>query len=564
MSLGDVSLACCSVLVDDLVQGGMEHACVSPGSRSTPIALALERDPRVTVRVHLDERSSAYFALGIAKVLRRPVAVATTSGTAAAELLPAVIEGSQSRTPLILLTADRPPRLRGTGANQTIDQVALYGDYAPYFESPLPAIKGGVDWRNLGEEVRVALRAQPPGPVHVNLPFDEPLVPQGEAVDLGDPGTAPFAETTTGARAFMHEDLERAVRELSGVERGAIVIGAYQYHPEDVTLLGRRLRWPVLSEPSSGRYPGWSLAAGQALISSTTWASEHRPDVVVQVGATPTTRSMQSFVTSAERLIVIDDFFPEPDPESRATWRLHAHANSLAGALEHRVEPSVGSWLDNWNRADIVARGAIDDVIDGWNEPFEGRVARDIAALIHEGPLVVGSSMPIRDLDYYMAPREGLRVIANRGASGIDGFVSTALGVAAIWTEAPTFALCGDLTFLHDVGALMWNARRGLDAVIVVLNNGGGTIFGFMPQRALPEFERLFETPHGLDIGAICAAAGAGHARVEHANELVPAARDAASRRGVHVVEVLIDPELDRMRHGEVQAAVDDALRALA
>jgi 2-succinyl-5-enolpyruvyl-6-hydroxy-3-cyclohexene-1-carboxylate synthase len=592
MSLGDVNIECAWALVDGLVGGGMVHACVSPGSRSTPIALALDRHPAVTTHVHLDERSSAFFALGIAKATGRPVTVATTSGTAAAELLPAVVEGSQARVPLVLLTADRPPRLRGTGANQTIDQVELYGKYVrAYLEPPMPTMEEDASvWAETGRAAVRASAGLPIGPVQVNCAFDEPLVPAGE----------PFRRATAYAELsfrkpwegpVLPEDIERAAGHLSGA-RGIVVAGGMSWGDMHLVLdLADRLEWPVVAEPTSrGRIPEQALAAGLFLLQSEVWLATHAPEVVLHVGAYPTSRPAQSLVASVRALLVVDVHHPEPDPEGRATWRLRAQPEDLAGALVGRpfardgepmlfgvtdstvprgkdleavrIAPSPMGWRAEWLGADTRARTVVDETLDRWDKPFEGRVARDLAAAIpDDATLVVGSSMPIRDLDFFMAPRNGLRVLANRGASGIDGFVSTALGVAAV--GAQTYALCGDLTFLHDVGALVWNARRGLDAVFVVLNNGGGTIFGYLPQQALLEFERLFETPHGTDLAAICTASGAGHRRVERADELVPAV-EAAAGRGVQVVEVVIDPELDRARHGEVQAAVDEALRPLA
>lgn len=592
MSLGDVNLACAWALVDELAGHGIAHACVSPGSRSTPIALALDRHPAVTTSVHLDERSSSFFALGLAKATGKPVAVLSTSGTATAELFPAVVEASQSRVPLVLLTADRPPRLRGTGANQTIDQIGIFGVYVrACLEPPLPATNDDVSaWAETGRTAVRAAAGLPIGPVQVNCAFDEPLVPTGE----------PFRRATAYSdRSFrkpweglvLPEDIDRAAEFLSGA-RGIVVAGGMAWgdlHP--VLDLADRLEWPVMAEPTShARVPEGALAAGPFLIGSEAWLATHAPEVVLHVGAYPTSRTTQSLEASVGTLLVVDVHHPEPDPERRATWRLKAQPEDLGGALigrpfardgepillaftgstipggedpkAARIAPSPLGWRAEWLGADTRARTVIDETLGGWGEPFEGRVARDLAAAIPDGGrLVVGSSMPIRDLDFFMAPRHGLKVLANRGASGIDGFISTALGVAA--SGAPTYALCGDLTFLHDVGALVWNARRGLDAVVVVLNNGGGTIFGYLPQRSLPEFERLFETPHGVDLGAICAASGAGHTRVERADQLLPAV-DAAAGGGVQVVEVVIDPELDRARHAEVQAAVDETLRSLA
>ncbi|MGH2594683.1 MAG: 2-succinyl-5-enolpyruvyl-6-hydroxy-3-cyclohexene-1-carboxylic-acid synthase [Actinomycetota bacterium] len=557
MGAGDVSLRCVSVLVDELVRGGMQHACVSPGSRSTPLALALARRLDVEVHVHLDERASAFFALGIAKATGRPVAIACTSGTAAANFFPAVVEASQARVPLVVLTADRPPRLRGTGANQTIDQTDLYGRYVRLFvDAPVPAENAdAATWREIGHRAVSAALDTPPGPVHVNLPFEEPLMP--EDVSISTRSVVSMARATHSG-PVRRADLDRADRELA-TERGAILIGSMPEPPMSVLALGHHLGWPIFAEPiSRARVPG-VLTAGQASLSSDAFMRAMSPDVVLQVGATPTTRASQRLALGAKRLVVVDDHHPEPDPEGRS-WRLEIDPEVFATALVDRFEPRpTNAWAEGWFLADGLARRTIDELYDAWEEPYEGRVARDLAAAIPDGAtLVVGSSMPIRDLDYAMAPRDGLRVLANRGASGIDGFVSTVLGVAA--SGAPTYALCGDLTLLHDAGSLLWSARRGLDAVFVVPNNDGGGVFSFLPQHELPEHGYLFTTPHRLDIGALCAAAGAGHTQITGADELIPAVERAAAAGGVHVVEVPSDRERNVDRHAEVQAAVDAAL----
>jgi 2-succinyl-5-enolpyruvyl-6-hydroxy-3-cyclohexene-1-carboxylate synthase len=564
----DVALRCASVFVDGLVHGGLEHATVSPGSRSTPIALALRRHPGVRVHVHLDERASAFFALGIAKATGRPVAVACTSGTAAAELLPAAVEASMSRVPLLLLTADRPPELRGVGANQTIDQVRLYGRYVKrYLEAPVPGDEPGpARWRALAAEAISAVTGGPPGPVHVDLPFREPLTPTAtgpafEPAPLARQealGTPP--EVADGTSTRTDPDDEGFLEEIRDVGRGAIVAGSLRGAAPAIVELAGRLGWPLLAEPTSGlRVPG-ALAAGQFLLSNGSFASDHVPELVVQVGAAPTSRAGLAFVAAAERLVIEDPDDLVADPARVAERWFRSPPDRLAEVAIDRLagRPDDG-WLRGWLEADARARRAVDAALDARDDPDEGRLARDVAASLPEGStLVVGSSMPVRDLDAYMLPRDGLRVLANRGASGIDGFVSTVLGVAA--TGAPTTALCGDLTLLHDVGSLLWSARRGADAVFVVPNNDGGVIFSFLEQRSLPELEELFTTPHGLDLGAVCHAAGAGHRRVERARGLSPALEDARAAGGVHVLEVPIDRDTNVRRHAEVHAELARAL----
>jgi 2-succinyl-5-enolpyruvyl-6-hydroxy-3-cyclohexene-1-carboxylate synthase len=567
---GDVALACCRLLVDELVRGGLEHACVAPGSRSTPIAVALARDPRVRVHVHLDERAAGFAALGIAKATGRPAAVATTSGTAAAELLPAAVEASMARAPLVLLTADRPPELRGVGANQAIDQRELFGRYAGFREAPVPAQGAGAAWRALGWEAAHHATSGP-RPFHLNLPFREPLVPEGAPVDLAAADHPHEGPRVVAARRAREDQVAALVEAVAGVERGLVYAGTLREAAPAVLDLAEALGWPVVAEPTSGlRLPGRALAAGQPLLAEEGFVRTHLPEVVLQVGAAPTSRAGLALAAAVPRLLIVDPDDLVADPNRRAERRIVAPAEALArGALERLDVPGPGgrgsaarraAWLAWWREADERARRAIDDLLDSWEEPFEGRVARDLAAALPPGSvLFVGSSMPVRDLDAFMAPREGLRVLANRGASGIDGSVSTALGVAAAW-PGPAAALIGDLALLHDAGSLLWSARRGADLVLVVPDNAGGAIFTFLPQAGLPEHEELFVTPHGLDLGAVARAAGAGHVRVERASELVPAVERALAAGGVHVVEVPSDRARNVERHREVGEAVAHAL----
>ena len=561
MNEGDVAFRAMWSLVDGFASCGVRLASISPGSRSTPIALALARHPGIDLHVHLDERASGFFALGAAKATGTPTVVACTSGTATANLFPAIVEASMSRVPLIVLTGDRPPELRGVGANQTIDQLELYGRYVRAFEdAPVPSHGDGeAEWRERGVRAVATALARRPSPVHLNLPFREPLVPgelptPGSRIERQLPPSGPLPPPPPA------DAVDVVAEYLRDVRRGVIYVGGLREEASSIAALARSLRWPLIAEPHSGARSGDASSAAQFLLSNEAFAAAHRPQVVLQFGAAPTSRASLSFVANAEHLVIIDPDDLVADPARHAELSVVADAGTMAAELIEREphrEPT--DWIRSWGEADERARRAADELVDAWDEPFEGRVARDVADAIPEGSqLLAGSSMPIRDLDAYMRPRRGIRVLANRGASGIDGFVSTILGAST--SGVPTFALLGDLTLLHDIGSLAWCARRGYDAVLVVLNNGGGTIFSFLAQRDLPELERLFTTPHAVDIGAIARSCGAGHTRVERAREIPSAILDATRAGGVHVVEVAVDAELNLRRHAEVHAAVSAAL----
>jgi len=560
---GDVALACMRAFAGALVRSGVGEVGLSPGSRSTPLALAVAREPGLHAHVHLDERASAFFALGVAKAAGHPAAVVTTSGTAAANLFPAVVEASMARVPLLLLTADRPPELRGVGANQTIDQVELFGPYVRWFvDADVPTVSEDAlgAWGDLARRAVARSLGPTPGPVHVNLPFREPLVPSGAEVALGG---APPGRTIEGHQpppAPTSAEIDM-LREMLSLERGVIVAGSLRAAGRPALDLGERRGWPVLGEPTSGlRVPG-TLSTGSLMLGDPKFAKDHVPQVLLQLGAAPTSRAGLGFAGGAERLVIVDPDGLVGDPAGHADLRIEADPASLLETVLSDLRPaSSTSWFDGWRRADDAARRAVDVVLEMWDEPYEGRIARDLAACLRDGAtLVVGSSMPVRDLDAYMAPRNGLRVLANRGASGIDGFVSTVLGVSVV-AVPPTFALCGDLTLLHDAGSLLWSAQRGYDAVFVVPNNDGGGIFDLLGQRALPELDTLFVTPHGLDLARLADASGAGYERVERADDLVAAIERAAAAGGVRIVEVPIDRERSIARRAEVAAVVASAL----
>ncbi|GAA1302424.1 2-succinyl-5-enolpyruvyl-6-hydroxy-3-cyclohexene- 1-carboxylate synthase [Planotetraspora silvatica] len=544
--------ALATVLADELVRCGVTDVVLAPGSRSAPLALAMHAESRLRLHVRIDERSASFLALGLAKRSERPVAVICTSGTAAANFHPAVIEASESGVPLLVLTADRPAELRGTGANQTIDQVKLYGSAVRWYaEIGVPEDRPGqvAYWRSLaGRAYQRALGPSDPGPVHLNVAFREPLIPDGdttwcESLD-GDAGGAWIRARVAPPSSALH---------IPPTRRGVLVVGDGAPGVRRYVAAAGMAGWPVLSEPNGGgRYGDHAISAYHFLLSDPEFARAHRPDVVVTLGRPGLSRPLMSWLRRAdEHIVVATDLTRWPDPTRSAT--------QVAQAVEIPIAAGDDSWLRSWRQADHVAREAIDGVLGsaGLTEP---RLARDLAGLLPNGSLFFcGSSTPIRELDQTMRPRRGLRLMANRGASGIDGLVSTAMG-AALAHNGPTYALIGDLTLLHDQNGLVLGPREPRpDLCLVVVNNDGGGIFSLLPQAALEgPFERVFGTPHGVDLGYVAAASGVPHTLVEDIDDLPRAIKGD----GLRMVEVRTDRAENAAVHVAMRDAVREAMRA--
>ena len=554
----------CATLVDEFVRGGVTDAVISPGSRSTPLALALAGNEWLRVHVILDERSAGFFAVGLAQASGRPPVVLTTSGTAAAELVPAVVEAHQARLPMVVCTADRPPDLHHISAPQTIVQRGIYAEAVRWsFE---PGVVEGLPetaWRSLASRAVAEATANVagPGPVHLNLAFRDPLVEEPGALPEGRPDFRPWhrADRTPGTPA------RELAAELHG-RRGVIVAGK-RCGRTAIHHLAEALQWPVLADPRSQARGGpTSVAAFDGLLRSPGFRPSGDVETVLRLGEPPASKVLSQWLArldGAEQLVV-DPYGRWPDPERRADRVVHADPTAFCSELMDAVHPAPDGWLGPWLAAEAAAQAAIDDVLSTHPEATEPGTARQLtSALPDDVTLFVSSSMPIRDIEWFGHPMSAHKVHANRGANGIDGIVSSALGVAAASGRAGAVALLGDLAFLHDAGGLLGAGDRGVSCTFVVLDNGGGGIFSFLPQAtALPaeRFEQLFGTPQRADLVALAGAHGIGSTVVERADEVLPAVEAARAAGDVRVVIVRTDRAANVAVHDELHAAVAAAL----
>jgi 2-succinyl-5-enolpyruvyl-6-hydroxy-3-cyclohexene-1-carboxylate synthase len=580
--------------VEELGRSGVRDVVVCPGSRSAPLALALGADPSIQMWLHLDERAAGFFALGLARASRRPVAILATSGTAVVNIHPAVVEACEGRVPLVVLTADRPPELRDRGAPQAIDQDHLFGRHAKWYvelavpedDPRLVAHLRGV----VGRAVAVAAEA-PAGAVQLNLPFREPLVPTGDlrpapgvasaatrgtATSAASAGPPAAVRLVAGVRIPSEADLSALAARVGAAARGLIVCGPIDrpgFAPA-VARLAAATGFPILADGLANLRCGphdrtHVVVRHDTILRSADFRAAHGPDVVVRFGGTPTSKALWTWLgdMDADQVVVDDGGWNEPT--MRPATIVRADPVQLADALSSRLPgPGSATWLEEWLAADRAADGALRTWLAGLGESFEAAAIPETAAGLSDGSvLFVGNSMPVRDLDAYLpGGSTAIRCIGNRGANGIDGVVSSALGAAAAG-EGPVVLIVGDVSFLHDLNALIAARLNRISATIVLLNNDGGGIFSFLPQAetdrvevGLPErFEALFGTPHGIDVGPIVMALGGEHRRIG-AGELTGAVAASLGRPGVRVLEL----RTDRTRNVELhRAAIAAAVAAI-
>jgi 2-succinyl-5-enolpyruvyl-6-hydroxy-3-cyclohexene-1-carboxylate synthase len=561
------STAFARVLVDELVRGGVTDAVLAPGSRSAPVALALaaaERAGRLRLHVRIDERTAAFLALGLAKASGRPVPVLTTSGTATAHLHAAVLEADASGVPLLALTADRPPELRSTGANQTIEQPALYGG-AVRWVADVGVPEAGREeaqnryWRSLVSRALLVARGElssDPGPVHLNLPFREPLLPDAEPpAELhgpwaGRPDGAPWTEAALAPVA---------VRSAPSTGPRTLVVAGDV--PSDLGRAAAALAdgcgWPVVAEPSSGAWNAAGVVRGGALLLGVAdWLAGHRPDRVLVVGRPTLSRPVSALLADPDVHVETVAAHPRWADATRRTELV-----SLGTAVDPPAAPLAEGWLSGWQEAADAVGAAVDAVLDAAPTLTAARLARDLVAALPAGALLVlGSSTPVRDVDRLAVPRGDVTVLANRGVAGIDGTISTAIGAAAVHGDR-TFALLGDLTFLHDAtGLLLGEGEPRPDLTLVVRDDDGGGIFAQLEpgdERHAADYRRVFGTPHGRDLVAVAEAMGWPATVVSTAGDL----HAALALGGPRVVIVRTDQRAEAHLAHELREAAAAALR---
>ncbi|MFC7137302.1 2-succinyl-5-enolpyruvyl-6-hydroxy-3-cyclohexene-1-carboxylic-acid synthase [Halobaculum litoreum] len=571
-------------VADELAAAGVDAVCITPGSRSTPLTVAFDRHPGVHVFSHLDERASAFFALGRARRTGAVTPLVCTSGTAAANFHPAVMEAAQSRVPMLLLTADRPPELRDSGANQTVDQEKLYGDAVRWYKDLPEPEADDRKLRSLRTDLARAVstaEGTPAGPVHLNVPFRKPLEPVavegGVPADLprlaaeGRDGDEPFVSTTAGHPMPDDRGVRRLAEALSA-ERGLLVAGPADPpgpDPQAVTALAHATGFPLLVDPLSGLRFGSAtrvapvLGGYDGVLANGAPADWPDPEVVLRFGASPTSKPLRKYLAGTDaRQLVVDPAGGWREAEFTATDLVVADPSRLCGALSRHVGgPDSTAWRERWE----AAEAAHWDAVDAEERFFEGRVLADVVDLAPEPSTVfVSNSMPVRDADRFAAPAaKGLTMLGNRGASGIDGIVSTALGAGSATTDDLTL-VTGDLAYYHDMNGLLALGRCDVDATVVVVNNDGGGIFHMLPiERFDPPFTGQFKTPHGLDFEPTGALYDLSFARVDGDDRETfrDRYRESVSSEGTEVIEVTSDAEAS---HRVREALADEVAERVA
>lgn len=588
-----------SAFVDELVRSGLQDIVISPGSRSTPLAVLAAEHAGMRVWMNIDERSAAFFALGMAKAKGQPVALLCTSGTAAANYMPAVVEANLARVPLVVLTADRPHELRDVGAPQTIQQIGLYGDHVKWFmEMPIPEpashmIRHG---RLMASRAIAEASGKPSGPVHLNFPLREPLLPDLDHPELFGAGRdhgRPYVEVRSGNKQVDESFAKTLARDLAEEKKVVIVCGPFDdpEFPEAVTELAAKLNCPIVADPlsqlRSGSHGKEHVIEGyDAFLRDEPTVEALAPDIILRFGAMPVSKPLLLYLNryANSRMIVVDEGGWR-DPTLLASEMIFADSalfcrtlSSAIGDLEQENssfrsenvtenDRNKGSWMERWRKINQLTKEVLAEEIgktaERGEELFEGRIFTELERMMPpETVLVVGNSMPIRDLDtFYSSNEQRIRIIGNRGANGIDGLVSTALGASA--TGANVVLVLGDLSFYHDMNGLLASSLHDLSLTVILVNNDGGGIFSFLPQADLPRhYEMLFGTPTGLDYRYAAEMYGGRFERIDSWEKFREVFSRAVHANGLDVIEVPTDRQGNVEQHRRIWRRLSEALSA--
>ncbi|WP_449537347.1 2-succinyl-5-enolpyruvyl-6-hydroxy-3-cyclohexene-1-carboxylic-acid synthase [Ferdinandcohnia sp. Marseille-Q9671] len=551
--------------VDELVRVGVTETIVSPGSRSTPMAILMAEHPKMNITVNIDERSSAFYALGVAKATKKPVAILCTSGTAAANYYPAIVEAYHSRVPLIVLTADRPHELRDVGAPQAINQNQLYGNFAKWFvEMALPEESEQMlsYVRTVAGRAAGTALSAPAGPVHLNFPFREPLIPDLEIDNLwcsNENYSTKNINLVVGTPKMSEEHTHHIIELINNGKKGIIVCGAHfdDEFGQAVVDLAEALQFPILADPLSQLRSGehvksFVLEGYDAFLRDEHFRNRFSPDVIIRFGAMPVSKSLLQYIQKHKdsTQIIVDGDGGWRDPTLSATDMVYCDeidfCNKVVARIQKRNNPS---WVNAWITVNEITKQNL-SAVHTEEALFEGKVFSELQEILPKNStLFVGNSMPIRDLDTFFTNNEkSIKVLANRGANGIDGLVSTAIGVSS--KHQHTVLVIGDLSFYHDLNGLLAAKQHNLNITIVLINNDGGGIFSFLPQSAEEKhFETLFGTPIGLDYEHAVKMYGGNFISVTNWTEFKETILTSLSNKGLTVVEVKSDRKENVMIH---------------
>ncbi len=559
-------------LVDELVQAGVTDAVISPGSRSTPIAYLLAEHPGMKTWLNIDERSAAFFALGMAKEQQKPVVLLCTSGTAAANYFPAIVEARISRVPLIVLTADRPHELRDVGAPQAIEQINLYGNHAKWFvEMPLPDAA-----EDLLRFVRTTIcRAvatsiqRPAGVVHINLPLREPLIPDFELAKTFHTARKQVA-VTQGQWTIAEQQSNAISMKIQQAERPLIICGTITKldFATNVLAFSNKIGAPIVADPLSGLRAN-GLANNSVIDCYDTFlrfaevVEQLRPDLIIRFGAMPVSKALTNFIKSSGAYqIVVNGDGGWSEPTGTADEMIYCDEVSFCEQLTERITKGTASYCDQWQTFNYVTKQGLGTVANS-TEFQEGKLFANLSKLIPDNcNLFVGNSMAIRDLDtFFHQTDKDIHFYCNRGANGIDGVVSTALGVSAS-SNKPSYLVIGDLSFIHDLNSLVIAKMNQLDLFIIVNNNDGGAIFSFLPQAKVErQFDLLFGTPHGLTFSGVVDMVGGQYRKAESWSEVEAGFKAFDKMSGLRVLEIISDRQKNVEQHQDLLKKISQAIK---